>query len=76
MSTPERDSDDADDADRNRSGGSPEQSDRGVITVLLDLLGAAVVLGWRPGCATRVRVRIGDLVADQAAHSDGETTSR
>ena len=52
------------------------QSDRRGITVLLDLLGAAVVLGWRPGRATRVRVRIGDLVADQAAHSDGKTTSR
>lgn len=47
-----------------------EQSDPSVITVL------SICSGRRPGSATRVRVRIGDLVADQAAHRDGETTSR
>ena len=47
-----------------------EQSDPSVVTVLLDLLGAAA------GSRDSRRVRIGDLVADQAAHSDGETTSR
>ena len=48
-----------------------EQSDPSVITVLLDLL-----LGAAAGSRDSRRVRIGDLVADQAAHSDGETTSR